>query len=237
MQSTIHIRMDPRRGGTSPISFRRCRFRLYSWASDEIELWISPDEGITWQKVDNALFRACWDSSLRDMRVSLLFDIIGRTHLAFVDVDGDVIGIGFAVGRYPTMPLGWQVEGADSVNTPVGWLAGRCIQSNVHAGFAVFGKRELNLPVGYIVKDPILKNLEAGWNIALPKDGIVRVGWSLGTVHSSFIELGATLMGLSEFCINFISFSDKDFASMPNEVAVRKEKLVTLTGFTPEVLD
>jgi len=237
MQNTILIRIDPRRGGTSPISFRRCRFRLYSWASDEIELWISPDEGVTWQKVDNALFRACWDPSLRDMRVSLLFDIVGRTHLAFVDVDGDVVGVGFAVGRYHTTPLGWQAEGAGDANISIGWVTGRCIQPNVHAGFTVFGKRDLNFPVGYILKDPILKNLEAGWNIALPKDGIVRVGWSLGTVHSNSVELGATLMGLSEFQINFISFSDKDLASMPNEVAVRKQKLVTLKGFTPEVLD
>jgi len=237
MENLIRIEFDPQRGGPSDIDFLRPRFRLSEWPSEEVEIWTSDDGGQTWGKLSGTQYRASYYPSQSLLYVSLLFNISDVTQIAFFDVDGNCIGAGYSLAKYPLIPLGWVLDGPNLHQVPIGWSTGSMSSALAPVGFGIEGGEGWNTPVGFNVKDPNRTDVPVGFAIAAPVDSVIGVGCSIGTVFSRSVGVGGTILGLGEFPASLLSLGDKFLAALSGEAAQRKQKMVTLNGTTPEELD
>jgi len=237
MENLVRIKLDPHRGGANSHYFLRPRFRISDWPSEPVEIWTSDDDGVNWDKLDAEDFINCFDGPMKILYVELLFDISDTMLLAFFNPDGMTVGAGFEITRYDRIGLGWIAEGVDPKPVPLGWQSGSRDLSNIYAGHYVYGGSLFNHPIGHIIKCPAIFNTPINFNIANPHDGRIQVGFGLGTGMSEFAGVGVTLMGLSETGVDLLVIDDAALDAMSTEIAVRRQKQVTLNGTTPEELD
>lgn len=237
MENLIRIKLDPRRGGLHWIPFRKPSFRISNWRSSEVEIWKSENGGILWSKLDESTFVSSWDSSYQRLYLTLLFDISTVTHLAFFDINGSVVSVGFMLEKSPIVPVGWAIESWSVNQIPVGWSLGSSSHRAVPCGHTLFGPYPVNANSGFAVKSSILSNNPAGFILAAPNDNMARAGYHIGTNSTSFISCGACILGLFELPVNIRRVGDSDLDALSSEFALPKQKLIALMDDDPAELD
>lgn len=225
MENLIRIKFNPKRGGAQSIDFLRPCFRLENRPTEEVEIWSSTDGGVNWDKLSQSGYRTSFYEGVKILYVSLLVDITGITQLAFFDIDGGVVGIG------------WEAESPWINLVNAGWSTGIVSGKNIGAGFALLGTLPSNVPLVYRIRRPNEFLLPLGYEIAVPSDFLINAGCSIGTVFEIFVASGGTIMGLREFPSSLLALDDDAIEALALEAAARKQKLVTLNGTTPEDLD
>ncbi len=237
MENLVRIKLDPHRGAANTDDFLRARFRLASWPSELVEIWTSDDDGLNWQKLTDPDILSCFDAPLNVLYVELLFDIEDPLLLAFFSPSGEIIGVGYELTRYDRVYVGWIIEGVDPKPIPIGWQTGSEHKSLIGAGYPIRGGSLINHPVGHLIKCPATSNAPANFYIANPHDGRIKIGFGLGTGESRYACVGASIMGLTETAVDLLLLDDAALDALCTEVAVHKQKQVTLNGTTPEELD
>ncbi len=225
MENLIRIKFDPKRGGAQSIDFLRPCFRLENWPSEAVEIWTSTDSGVNWDKLSQSGYRTSYYGDEKFLYVSLLVDITGITHIAFFDIDGGAVGVG------------WEAENPWINLVNAGWSTGIVSGKNIGAGFTLLGPLPSNVPLVYRIRRPNEFLLPIGYEIAAPSDFLINAGCSIGTVFEIVVASGGTIMGLREFPSSLIALDDDAIEALVPEAAARKQKLITLNGTTPEDLD
>ena len=236
MQNLLRIKLDPQRGGASAIDFLRPCFKIDNWPSGEVEIWSSLN-GLDWTKVEETGYLADYDSASRVLRVSLLIDLTEDTYLAAFDIDAAPVGTGYVLEKHDVVQTGWAEEAEDNRMTCVGWCSGSELVSDVSCGCAIYGQRGDNVEAGFDVKYPMMSNIGLGLDVAAAVDGLVRVGFATGLLTAKSCGAGSAILGLCETPAALICLDTHALAAMAGEAAVRKQKVVTLTGTSPEELD
>ncbi|HEX9744943.1 MAG TPA: hypothetical protein VGB30_05900 [bacterium] len=147
------------------------------------------------------------------------------------------VGAGFSWPAIEMIVLGWTVEAPVAGHSPVGFSGGSLDDFFFPGGYSLSGSNPLNNTVGWNVRQPVKMNIPVGGEFATPYDFTFGLGCWIGTVDLSKIPEGFTLMGLSRFPVDFIPLNDAVKTSLPVQIAVRKNKTVTLNGTDPEDLD
>ena len=228
--------MDPQRGGNDPIDFIRPLFRIYNWHSSEVEIWTSPN-GISWSKLNASQFAASYDVDFRILFVSLLFDLPDLTWLAFFDINGPVIPVGYTLEKYPVLPVGWTTEWETFWRCNAGWTNGQAGLSRAPAGMTIRGCFPRNVTIGWTLKSVIPDEIPVGFDLAGAGDNCVRIGFFIGTILSRQVNGGVTVMGASRFPSGFVCLDQEAFSSLGARAAIHKQRICTLSGTDPEVLD
>jgi len=233
MQNLLRIMLNPRRGGSTSFDFLRPCFTIANWPGSEVDVWKSLN-GLDWTKLGDADFVSSFEPSTRVLRLILLFDITQTTYLAFFDIDGERAGMGWTLEKNPVVPVGWNTEHDTGTNMGMGWSTGSVEPIDMCAGFDIQGALKGNIPCGWTIKNPVMSNLPLGYQVAAAQDGLLRIGFNVGTVHFRSISAGAAIMGLAEFPIGLAYF---DTEGLSAEAAVRKQVTITLSGTTPQELE
>jgi hypothetical protein len=237
MNNLIRIKLDPRRGGVSGIDFIRPCFVVYDWPGDEVDVWYSDDNGTSWDKLTGDDYRAGYDFESKRLYLALLFDISTISQLALFGSGRAHVGVGYELASFDVMPVGWTVEGILVPLFPVGCSIGNEHGHAIGAGAMVDGANRNNVSAGFFVKRPNEKNFAVGHVIAAPVDVIVPAGFDIGTIFSGSQGVGATIMGLSEYGLSFMSLDENAINAMSGEAVNQKQKSITFNGTDPEELD
>ncbi|MCX6646207.1 MAG: hypothetical protein NTY09_07610 [bacterium] len=237
MNNLIRIKLDPRRGGVSGINFIRPCFVVLDWPGDEVDVWYSDDNGTSWDKLAGDDYRAGYDFESKRLYLTLLFDIGTISQIALYGSGGARVGIGYELASFDVMPVGWSVEGILVPVLPIGCSIGNQHGHAVGAGVTVDGANRKNYQTGFFVKRPNERNFAVGHVIAAPVDAIVPAGFGIGTIFSKSQGVGATIMGLSEYGLSFMSLDENAINAMSSEAVNQKQKLITFNGTDPEELD
>ncbi|HDS29908.1 MAG TPA: hypothetical protein ENN67_02565 [Firmicutes bacterium] len=225
MENLVRVKIDSHRGGQDSIAFLRPCFRIFGWNSDELEIWRSDDDGISWNKLDSSQYTASFRTDAHQLYVTIIDEIEDISLLAFFDIDGEVVNIG------------WKIDGA-SVNTlPSGWSAGETAGGIPPIGYSIRGALGLNVPVSYGVRCPSVLNIPSGFNTAVPVDFAINFGCSIGEVGKKSVKTGCAILGMREFPVDLKVLDDATILTLSAEAAHRKQKTVQLNGMEPEVLD
>ena len=237
MENLIRIKLDPRRGGSTFIDFKRPCFRIYNWKNSEVEIWYSDDNGLTWDKLGADDFRQSYDFGHKYLYISLEFDITTVSQLAFFAIESKSVGVGWFMTLYDKIPIGYSVEGIEKTNIPAGINIGSEILAPVGAGYSIEGVRALNLPGGYTLKSAFKSNAFIGYTSADPEDRMIPVGFNVGYLETELDVIGVSILGMSEYPVDLIILDDATISGLPGEAGWHKQKNVTLNGTTPEELD
>jgi hypothetical protein len=236
MENLIRIKLNPRRGGVSPIDFRRPRFCLSGWPGGEVEVWTSVN-GIVWEKLDESDYSVSFEPSQNRAYITLLFDISSILYLGFFPGGGNVVGIGYELEKYDRISVGWDVEGNTMSQIPAGCSFGSDDVADVQAGYTIEGAASGNCGVGYRLKFPEVACFPVGGWIAAPCDADISIGFGIGICDGALIVVGAATMGLCELAGEVIPLDEYASGGLCGEAAWRKQKIVQLDGVTPKELD
>jgi hypothetical protein len=237
MENLIRIKLDPKRGLLSPINFIRPCFVIYDWPGDEADVWFSDNNGLTWGKLGTDDFRAGYDFEMKRLYLSLLFDIDTISQVAIFGSGGTMVGAGYTIREYRSVQVGWNIEGIKGSPIPVGCSEGNELGFEVGVGATIDGALTGNIPAGYFVKCPFVRNFMVGYMVAGPIDTWIAVGFDTGTVFAVSQGVGATIMGLSEYGLDFMLLDEATIGAMSGEAVHRKQKIINLNETIPEELD
>jgi len=233
MNNLIRIKLDPKRGGVSGINFIRPCFILFDWPGDEVELWFSDDDGTSWDKLTDGDYRAGYDFESKKLYLTLLFDVSTISQLALYGSGGAHVGVGYELASFDVLPVGWTVEGILTPLMPIGCSIGNELGHAVGAGAMIDGADRTNFPAGFFVKRPNERNFAIGHVIAAPVDVVFPAGFDIGTIFSKSQGIGATIMGLGEYGLSFMSLDESTISAMSSEAVNRKQKSITFNGTDP----
>lgn len=237
MENLIKIKLDPRRGGLAPIDFIRPCFIIYDWPGDDVDVWFSDDDGASWAKLAEDVYRVGYDQKTQRLYLSLLFDVDTISQLALFLPGGENIGVGFNITRYDLVQIAWTVEGVLGPVFPIGFPVGSELGASVGIGATIEGEFPRGVPVGFFVKYPNMRHFAVGHTVAAPVDMNIPAGFDTGTEFAASQGVGAWIMGLSEYGLVFMTLDEDTIDALSGEAVHQKQKTITLNGTDPEELD
>jgi len=237
MENLARIKFDTNRGGSTGHDFVRTCICLGNWPSDDVEIWSSDDNGQSWDKLDSTDYLFSYDGPSSKLYVSFLTDFTSDVILAFFCIGGQTVGAGFTLLKHQVFQTGWMTEGHSDSVVQTEWNTGAETVNSAWAGYTELGDMASETGTGYTIKSPRIVLTQAGFSTAAPSDKPGGMGYTIGTVGSTQSQAGYTVMGLNEFPVDVLPIDESTKELLTAEYGVGRQKIVTLNGTTPEVLD